>query len=109
MNNIDHFYYINLDERKDRNEKTIKQLSKYKITRISAIKHTKPFYGCLLSHIKMLKIALESDYNIISICEDDNNIINPKLLDEQIKNFFSLNIKWNVLMLSRNPLVYERT
>ena len=73
---IDIIYYINLEERKDRNEHFINEMNKmnipnYKINRIDAIRHENAALGCSMSHIKTLKEFIKSSHNNCIIFEDD--------------------------------------
>jgi GR25 family glycosyltransferase involved in LPS biosynthesis len=94
-------FYINLEKRKDRNESMIKALSIFpKVERIDAVyEFQNGALGCLKSHIKMLKRALEKyPGKHVLFCEDD--IVfkeNPLLF---IDDFFSKGLKWDVLVLA---------
>lgn len=95
--------YINLDKRKDRNERTIKQLKKINITepnRFSAIENEKGIIGCAESHIKVIEYAIEKDLPYLVVFEDDIDIIEPKLLKVKINNL--INSDFDVLMLGGN-------
>jgi hypothetical protein len=77
MENIDILYYINLDNRTDRNRQfRIWVLStgfpESKVLRVSAVYNEENgAAGCTASHIKTLEMFLESDYNNCLIFEDD--------------------------------------
>jgi GDP-L-fucose synthase len=102
-----HLYIINLDERKDKYEETINELSKLnlekynlKIERFSAIKHEKGWIGCALSHISILEIANQENLEWVIVIEDDNSFN-----ENQIKNIektfdwlFSNKEKWEIFM-----------
>jgi GR25 family glycosyltransferase involved in LPS biosynthesis len=94
-------FYINLEKRKDRNESVKNTLSVFpNVERIDAIyEFQNGALGCLKSHIKMLKTALEKyPGKHILFCEDD--IVfkeNPLLF---IDDFFSKELKWDVLVLA---------
>ena len=72
---ISHIIYINLDSRVDRNKRILNELSIFDpkmITRVSAVNNMdNPRVGCMLSHLKALKLARERDYPNILILEDD--------------------------------------
>jgi len=74
-NYISHIIYINIDARKDRRERILKELSIFdpkKITRLSAVKNIdNPIIGCTQSHIKALKYAKKMQYPNVLILEDD--------------------------------------
>ena len=62
--------YINLDSRTDRKEHIESIVPRAE--RISAIKDERGgYFGCVRSHIKCLKIALERKYDSVIILEDD--------------------------------------
>ena len=75
INDISHIIYVNLDSRKDRNKRILNELSIFdpnKITRVSAVNNVdNPRKGCILSHLKALKLAREKDYPNVLILEDD--------------------------------------
>jgi glycosyl transferase family 25 len=113
-NFIDHFsndspnykvYYINLDSRNDRKKQILDDFEKCQIPsnhihRISAEKHIIGSYGCLLSHLKTLKIALKDNIDYAVIFEDDFTFRQktdiPTLLNK------TKNIKWDVCLLAGN-------
>jgi GR25 family glycosyltransferase involved in LPS biosynthesis len=74
-NYITHIIYINIDSRKDRNERILKELSIFdpgKITRLPAVKNLdNPIIGCTQSHIKALQLARKMQYPNVLILEDD--------------------------------------
>ena len=76
---VDVIYYINLDNRTDRNEEFLKEMEKLnipeeKIMRIPAIYNKERGHvGCALSHVILWKQLIDdknNDYYLI--CEDDN-------------------------------------
>tara|TARA_B100002019_G_scaffold215743_1_gene188341 strand:+ start:4460 stop:6016 length:1557 start_codon:yes stop_codon:yes gene_type:complete len=67
-------FYINLSERKEKNENTIKELKRFGISkpnRFEAIKHEIGIVGCVKSHIKCIELAKERGYPFVCIFEDD--------------------------------------
>lgn len=98
-------YCVNLDKRKDRWEKSLLEFSKIKFTppRFSAIEHPIPAAGCRLSHLTILKEALDKNENVL-IFEDDVKFINygksiiNKALDELI------NLEWDMIYFGGNIL-----
>jgi GR25 family glycosyltransferase involved in LPS biosynthesis len=68
-------YYINLEKDTERKEKVEIELKKVfreeQINRFNGIYHDIPFYGCGISHINVLKDALNSKEDNIFIFEDD--------------------------------------
>ena len=100
-------YYINLDERKDRNELIFNELlqlfPKELIHRFSAIKHHNGAIGCSQSHINVLFQFIKSNKDICFIFEDDFTFLFPI---DNIKNilFNVLKNEFNVLLMSYNGL-----
>lgn len=76
MNWIDKLYIINLDQRVDRLEETIKVISQLdidtgKVERISAIEEKKGALGCSKSHCLALETFIQSGLSYALILEDD--------------------------------------
>ena len=107
---IDMIYYINLDTREDRKHHIINELSKTniskdKITRISATYDIKGAIGCSKSHINILKKFIESNYNNCLILEDDFKFVqDTQTINQILENFFTNNIDYDLLMLSSNTI-----
>jgi glycosyl transferase family 25 len=81
MNSIDKVFYINLDKRTDRKKAIEKELHNYDIynyERFPAIEHKIGLVGCGQSHLAVLKLARERNYNRILILEDDFRFIVSK-------------------------------
>jgi glycosyl transferase family 25 len=100
--------YINLEHRKDRNESTLKELSKINIhnpERFNAVKTENGAIGCSLSHIKCLEIAIKNNYQYIMICEDDIEILDPKVFTENVNKFLNSNIDWDVVLIAGNNMI----
>jgi glycosyl transferase family 25 len=70
---VDKAIYVNLQDRSDRNQTMKEKISMFgqKAERFNAIKHEIGGVGCTLSHIAILKLAIDSDWNNILILEDD--------------------------------------
>jgi len=128
MNNIDSIYVINLEERKDRWNKCIREFAKYnieenKIIRFDAFKpelekHNISDYsefnkilsrrsnyiqgalGCKLSHMSILKKYINIPNKIILILEDDFKLCNDFLnkMDNNLLNLDKLQ-NWNMCYL----------
>jgi GR25 family glycosyltransferase involved in LPS biosynthesis len=68
-------YYLNLDKDLSKKEKTTSELLKVfpnsVINRFPAILHKIGHIGCMMSHINLIKNALEQEKNNIFIFEDD--------------------------------------
>jgi glycosyltransferase involved in cell wall biosynthesis len=98
---LENAYYINLDERKERDAQTRLELRKILVqnpTRVSATKITPGIIGCLASHIKTLEIAIKNGDDFIAIFEDDVVFKDPPVLLEGIKKIQS-DGDWDVLLL----------
>lgn len=103
MDRIDKFVYINLDDRKDRNDHILNDLKKYgipeeKIIRISAIKSEKGAYGCSLSHIKVMEAFRDSPDKVWWVLEDDNYFCQCKEVIDYYVNDFLDNEEYDVLL-----------
>jgi len=116
INYFDKIFYINLDHRKDRKEKLLKQLKKLdvkqeKIIRIPAILDLlNGQRGCALSHIKALDLAIEKNLKNILILEDDCEFVQPKFsINSLIKYFFQNIQKWDVFFLGSDIAQFEKT
>jgi glycosyl transferase family 25 len=113
---ISHIFYINLNKRTDRKEEIENELFEYitpcicdNYERFSAIE-TAGFgiLGCGQSHLAVLKLAKERNYNNVLILEDDFTfIISKEDFKNELNAFFSLNIDYDVCMLSYNIQKYE--
>lgn len=91
MNKIHHVFYINLEKRTDRREQIEKEILDYGLNSITerydAI-HTphSGIVGCGYSHLNVLKIAREREYENVLILEDDFQFTVSK---ETMENMFS--------------------
>jgi glycosyl transferase family 25 len=106
---LDRFFYINLDKRKDRMEEFLGEYKKMnlpddKLERFPAILNAKnPDLGCLRSHLSVLKLAKERGYKFIVIFEDDFEfLIDSSTFSNNLKEFFSLDLDFKAVMLSYN-------
>jgi glycosyl transferase family 25 len=111
--NIDKIYYINLNKRVDRKERIEKELDKFelKYDRFEAIE-TPGFgiYGCGLSHLAVLRLAKENNYENVLILEDDFTfLVSKNEFEKQLNSFFDLKIHFDVLMISYNLYRFENT
>jgi hypothetical protein len=97
-------YYINLEERKDRDNLIIDQINKYKIkdfTRINAISKkdiceekyemSKQELACSKSHMLALKHFLLTDKEFALICEDDVDLSNCEKINFNLLDIFTEN------------------
>lgn len=98
-----HFYCINLDNRIDRWKESEIEFQKAGITvkRFSAINSPKfPYYGCTLSHKKLLLSAKKNGHDIICVFEDDIFFYKPQtFLREITETIQSLPKDWKILYL----------
>ena len=95
--------YINLDDRKDRKDQIEKELNEknIKYERFPAIKHENGALGCSKSHLNVIKLAKERNYNQVIIFEDDFEFIINK--NEFIEELNKLNnVNFDVCLLSYN-------
>lgn len=106
---VDVVYYINLDNRKDRNDEFLAEMEKVgfpkeKIVRISAVlKKERGHLGCSLSHIETLTKFIASEYQNCIVFEDDFEFTqdNDKI-NEAFQNLADNNVDFDVCMLSGN-------
>jgi len=105
--------YINLKKRTDRREQIEEDLNAYNLQyeRFEAIE-TPGFgaVGCGLSHLSVLKLAKERNYENVLILEDDFTfLVSKELLEDQLAKFFNLKLEYDVCMLSYNLLRQQPT
>jgi GR25 family glycosyltransferase involved in LPS biosynthesis len=111
IEDIQHVYYINLEDRKDRKEKVENELQKIKlkakVERFNAIKMTNGAIGCSMSHLKCLEQAKKLHLPHIFICEDDIEFLNPTLFISQLNNFFESTSTndWDVVLVAGNNMI----
>ncbi len=101
---IENHFYINLDDRKDRNKNCIEELLKWDITpnRFPAIKNKMGIVGCGMSHLKCLQMAKEKRYPYVALFEDDIVIPKPKQVENIVNRIINSDVHWDVLLLSGN-------
>jgi glycosyl transferase family 25 len=102
--NIQKIFYINLNKRTDRRSEIETELNKFGLEyeRFEAIE-TPGFgiLGCGLSHLGVLKIARERDYENILILEDDFQfLVEKEEFEKQLNTFFEEKIIFDVCMIS---------
>ena len=93
-------FYINLDDRPQRNKDTIKELRKLGIrepNRMSAVKHKIGLVGCAFSHIKVIEKAKELGWKYCIVFEDDILIDDGYETKQKINKY--LNYDYDVLYL----------
>ena len=106
---INKLYYINLENRIDRDIHFLNEINTFlphykdKVERFTAIRHTIGSIGCTLSHISVLKKALQENHKYIIIFEDDFKFCCPiSTLENNLVKLFNEKIIFNVIMLSYN-------
>ena len=101
MDSIEKYhFYINLSERTEKNENTIKELNRFGIfkpNRFEAIKHEIGLVGCVKSHIRCIELAKERDYPFVCIFEDDIVFRQTEKCQEMIHKY--INYDYDVLYL----------
>ncbi len=99
-------FYINLENRPERNGLTISELRKLGIkkpNRFNAITHEIPLVGCALSHIGCLEKAKELGWDYVIIFEDDIKIESKKKCIEKFNKYIKTDFDvlylgiWNYL------------
>jgi len=73
---VDKIVYINLSHREDRKQQILSEFNRvgvpeYLIERFDAIKHERGAIGCTMSHIAVLKLAIERGWKNYIVLEDD--------------------------------------
>ena len=106
-NYFEKIYYLNLERRPDRNKECIDELTKYGILaeRFNAIDakelNLKPWMGCLLSNLEIIKTAKERGFKNILILEDD--VIFNDNFDDLFNSYINqVPNNWDMLYLSGN-------
>jgi hypothetical protein len=93
-------FYINLENRKERDLITRQELKKLGIkkpNRFNAITHEIPLVGCALSHIACLENAKELGWSYVIMFEDDIKIEGKKSLIKKFNKY--INYDFDVLYL----------
>jgi len=108
---MEHVLYINLEHRKDRKQDMEKHLKEMELVgeRVDAIYHVHGYIGCTMSHIECLQMAIDRNYPMVCICEDDVVFTNPLLFNSLLQQFLSTHTKWDVLLLAGNAVPPYRT
>lgn len=110
---LDKIYYINLNFRKDRNEKILNEIKKIdpllkKTERFNAVHHDKGFIGCAESHLKVLEECIKNDFNNVLVLEDDFKFRNLDF-KTKIRDLFNYDKEFNIFLLGRNLIESEKT
>ena len=108
---IDKIIYINLNKRTDRREQIEKELNDFGLyyERFEAIETPGiGILGCGLSHLAVLKLAKERNYENILIFEDDFTfLVSKEEFYKQISDFFKLKLDYDTCFLSRSLQQFE--
>jgi hypothetical protein len=107
MDRIEKIVYINLDHRTDRRSEMEEELAAMGLSgeRFSAILAKPGWIGCFQSHLKVLELAKQSGWKNVLILEDDFQfIVDKPTFEQELTNFFKLEIPYDILMISYNIL-----
>jgi GR25 family glycosyltransferase involved in LPS biosynthesis len=101
---IQHALFINLESRKDRE---IEVMDEFKILdipihRMNATQLKNKRVACSMSHLKCLEKAKNNNWDHVLIVEDDIQFLNPTIFIENLNQFLSSEIKWDVLLFAGN-------
>jgi glycosyl transferase family 25 len=101
---IQHAFFINLESRKDREIATIDEFEKLDIPihRMNATQLKNKRVACSMSHLKCLNTAKNNNWDNVLIVEDDIQFLNPSFFIENLNQFLSSEIKWDVLLFAGN-------
>lgn len=111
---FDHVFYTNLDARTDRRYQIESELQRIgfpesKITRNPGIIDKYGALGCAKAILNaLLRFEAEKSWQTCLFMEDDLVFVeNANFVNEQLLKFLTLNVEWDVLMLSSNTIRYE--
>lgn len=112
MDTINHVYYINLLSRPDRKQHVESQLISIGLTgfeRFNAIKMSNGAIGCSMSHLKIIEMAKQNNWENVLIVEDDILFTNPKLFKKQFNTFLSKHRDYDVALIAGNNMPPYKT
>jgi glycosyl transferase family 25 len=107
ISQIEHTYYINLEERPDRKRQIIQELSKIGINnpeRFNAVKCSSGAIGCSISHLKCLEMAKQQNWEHVLIVEDDIMFLNTEIFIKQFNKFLNNCKEWDVVLIAGNNI-----
>jgi GR25 family glycosyltransferase involved in LPS biosynthesis len=110
MEQIDIFYFINLERRNDRLREIVEEFTKMnmpleKIVRVNAFEHKIGVIGCSKSHIWTIKHFIDSCKERCMILEDDFKFTETReKVDEVLRAIFSSGVEIDCLLLSGTPI-----
>ena len=107
MDYIDHIFYINLDKRDDRRKEIEGELENmgWSGERFSGIYHPPPkgILGCTKSHLNVLLLAMQRNYENVLILEDDLLFLKGKEeVNNMIRELFAKKPTFDVCFLAYN-------
>lgn len=105
MEHIQHAVYINLDRRTDRRAEFESECQRIglHVDRFPAVAEQPGFVGCHKSHLAVLRMARDNNWDHVLIFEDDFQfLVSPTEFQSLLSEFFSSGIEYDVLMLSYN-------
>ena len=96
---LNNTFIINLEDRVDRRYDSLEQSNKISYDPIifNAIKDNNGRIGCTMSHINVLKNAMELDLEYVVILEDDILICNENYIMYNVNKIMTMD--WNVIIL----------
>lgn len=107
---LQHCYFINLDRRTDRLQWMQEQLPLVglPVQRFPATAMENGAIGCSLSHLKLVRRAIEEQWDHLLVLEDDVEFTNPKRFQKQLAKFLRKHPlsghSWDVLLLAGNVI-----
>ena len=110
MEQIDIFYFINLERRNDRLKEIAEEFTKMnmpleKIVRVNAFEHKIGAIGCSKSHIWTIRHFMNSAKERCMILEDDFEFTETReKVDEVLRAIFSSGVEIDCLLLSGTPI-----
>lgn len=124
MLNLENIFYINLEKRTDRKLQIESEFAKMGLTgnRFAGITYTPTepdrynnlniynpnLIGCQMAHLGLIKLAKSLGLNNVFVFEDDFQfIVDKSFFLNQVSDFNSLNIDFDVLFLSYNVIESE--
>ena len=115
MDQIDIFYFINLERRNDRLREIAEEFTKMnmpleKIVRVNAFDHKFGVIGCSKSHIWTINHFINSNKERCMILEDDFEFTETReKVDKVLRAVFSSGIEIDCLLLTGTPISVSKT
>ena len=112
FNDITHIFYINLEHRTDRKAHVEQEMEilGMNAVRFNAIQMTNGAIGCTMSHLHILKYALDNKLDHVLIMEDDITFLHPTIFKKQFNTFIENHTNnWDVILFAGNNIPpYEK-